>query len=174
LAETEYSFEPGETLKIEGDGSIPITITGQYTDHLPTIPGEDNLDPQPDVMRIVSPVLLRNKKEIFDFEGFIGADIEKGQGVNIYTPETGLYVLALSPMPGAVEGKLQQSRISFQMDGASYVFLMAVPVARADKVWILHEPDFRPTQATPGARDDQSFAGSISLSRLPQTATTHN
>ena len=166
LPETEYAFQPGKTLKVEGEGSIPIMITGQYTDHLPTIAGENSIDPEPDVMRIVSPVLLRNKKEIFDFEGFISTDIEKGYGVDIYTPEIGRYVLALSPMPGAVEAKLQQSRISFNVNGDSYVFLMAIPVARADKVWVLHEPDFRPSQVTPGVKDDQSFAGSIALNRL--------
>jgi hypothetical protein len=174
LPETEYSFQPGETLKVEGEGSIPITITGQYTDHLPTIAGENSIDPEPDIMRIVSPILLRNKKEVFDFEGFVNTNVEKGWGVDIYTPETGRYVLALSPMPGAVEGKLQQSRISFNVNGDSYVFLMAIPVARADKVWILHEPEFRPSQASPGARDDQSFAGSIALNHLHDRAPLTN
>ncbi len=174
LPETEYTFQPGETLKVEGEGSTPITVTGKFTDHLPTIAGENSIDPEPDVMRIVSPVLLRNKKEVFDFEGLMATDIEKGWGENIYTPETGRFVLALSPIPGAVEGKVRESRISFQMDGASYVFLMAIPVARTDKIWILHEPDFRPSQVTPGVKDDQSFAGSIALNHLHDRAPLTN
>ena len=171
LPETDYPFAPGEKLEIEGDGGTPIVITGEYVDHMPTLlTGKNNLDPEPDVMRIVSPVLLCDKKEVFDFEGFVGSDIKKGQGVMIYTPQTGRYVLSLTQIPGAIEGKLKESRISFQVNGVSYEFLMSVPVARADKIWVLHEPDFKPS----GNNDNRSFAGSIVLDHLHPATVTKN
>jgi hypothetical protein len=166
LPDTEYSFEPGDKLEMQGDGAIPILITGRYMDHMPVIPGENDLDPEPNVMRIVSPVLLKNKEEVFDFDGLVVNDVERGQGVNIYTPQSGRYVLALTPIPGAIQGKVNQSRISFQINGVSYEFLMAVPVARANKAWVLHDPGFKPSAEIPGANDAVPYGGMISLSTL--------
>jgi hypothetical protein len=175
LPEAEYSFEPGEKLEVEGDRGTPIVVTGEYLDHMPTLmSGENNLDPEPDIMRIVSPVLLRDKKEVFDFEGFMGTANEKGQGIDIYTPQTGRYVLSLTPIPGAIEGKLRQSRISFQENGISYEFLMGVPVARGDKVWVLHEPDYKPSQDSASNNDNASFAGTFPLTALHRIPTTSN
>lgn len=168
--ETEYSFEPGEKLEIQGDGSTPITITGEYLDHLPPLSDENSIDPEPNFMRIVSPLLLKDKNEIFDFEGSSATQIQKGFGADIYSPKAGLYVVSLTPFPGAVEGKINQSRISFQIGGSSYELLTAVPIARAEKAWILRDPDFQPSKHYSGTNDDQPYAGAIRLDQIYSVA----
>jgi len=48
------------------------------------------------------------------------------------------------PMKGAVEAHVLQGRISFEEGGHSWELLSGVPVCRADHIWVLHQPDFKP------------------------------
>lgn len=86
----------------------------------------------------------------------------RDKGVEIYTPSEGRWLLSLFPIEGAVQGHHRLSRISFEMNGKPYAFLMAAPVARSETVWVLHQSDYRPTRESP----DQSFAGPVFLGDL--------
>jgi len=167
IPERLYWFEVGETLEIDVPGSGQMTVTGELMDHMPSLISANNeLDPKQGELRVVSPVLIRDQRVVFDFEGSGGTVTEKDKGFAIYTPGEGRWLLSLSPLKGAVQGRNWLSRISFEMNGKPYAFLMAAPVARNETIWVLHEPEYRPSRESPGARDDESFAGPEFLGHL--------
>lgn len=154
LPDAPYWFEPGAKLEIPVGGFGPVTVTGEVLDYMPSIVGEENLDPAEGEFRMISPVLLRDKELVFDLAGTSATTDQADQyGFDIYAPAApavGRFVLSLSPMEGAVEGEINQSRIHFVMNGESYLLLTAAPIARNDRIWILHQPDYRPSHE-PGA-----------------------
>jgi hypothetical protein len=177
--ETQYLFEPGQKLEIGIAGFGTLVVTGELMDYMPSIvaSSDEQLDPKQDELRVVSPVLLRDKKVAFEFEGaFATADKKKNQCVFMYiAPPGGRYVLSLLPMEGAVEGRIQQSRIYFAMNSVSYEFLMAAPIARTEHVWILHQPNYRPSQEVPEPRNVSTSAiGTADLSHIGVKAPAKN
>jgi hypothetical protein len=139
-------FEPGQTLKLDVAGSGTLTVTGEWFDHMPAFIGSSNheLDPGPEELRVVSPLLLSDKQVLGDFQGGIAIVDKAGQGVEIYMPGEGRFILSLSPMQGAVQAHVALNRISFQDGGRSYAFLTGSPVTRGEHMWVLHEVNFKP------------------------------
>jgi hypothetical protein len=178
LPESTYWFEPGEKLEIDVLGSGPLTVTGELTDHVPSIILNDQIgemDPKPGELRVISSVLLRNKKVVMDYEGVIASTIEaQHEVVYFYKQSEGLWVLSQAPLEGAVQAHVSRSRISFEMDGASYQFLMAAPVSRSETVWVLHLPDYKPAGAFSKLPDFQGFSGTGPLSILFPQAPAKN
>ncbi len=147
VAEKQYSFEPGETLWIDVAGFGPLTVTGEWMDYMPyfgELDLEHNLEPGPDELRFISPVLLKAKEVIYDFGGMSVSAYQKDDLAWFYVPGDGLYELSLSPLAGAVEGHAENNRITFQIDGQRYVLLTGAPIARSKQVWILHTAHVRP------------------------------
>ncbi len=163
--ESEYWFQPGEQLRIDTPGAGQIVLAGEFLDHMPSVisngQGIGNMDPKPGELRLISPVLLRNKKVVKDYAGLTSSIFEADHDVvYFYRQGEGLWVLSQSPLEGAVQGHVSQSRISFEMDGASYQFLMAAPVSRSETVWILHKPEYTPSGVFSKIPDFQGFDGS--------------
>jgi hypothetical protein len=144
----QYWFEPGQTLRVDLAGGGVLSVTGEWTDHIPTagsLMGRNHdLDPGPDEMRIVSPLLLRDKKVVGDLEGGSTLANEPDQGVLIYLPSEGFFILSLQKQEGAVEGEANMNRISFKSGERNYTFLTGEPVARSKQVWILHGRNLDP------------------------------
>jgi hypothetical protein len=173
--ENAYWFEPGGKLEIAVAGAGPMVVTGELMDHLPTFRGDFvDLDPKQNELRVVSPLLLRDQRVVVDFKGYTGLADGMNEGVEIYSPGEGRYVLSLSPLEGAVEGSVFQSRIAFEIDSHQYEFLMAAPVARGETVWVLHQPDFKPSQQWPGNRDDKQIGAVVDLRQLGLKAPGKN
>ena len=165
LPEKQYWFQPGEKLEIAVPGIGTMLVTGELLDHMPALVGNDpgeQIDPEPDELRFVSPVLLRGKEVVFDFDGASAIAREKHGGIEFYAPREGLFHISLSPLEGAVEGRIAMSRISFELDGQSYMFLLAAPVARGEHVWILRDASYKPSDS--GLQD--GFLGSCDESHL--------
>jgi hypothetical protein len=163
----QYWFEPGQTLEIEVTGLGAITVTGEFMDHMPSVPGGDEvLDPKPDELRVVSPLLVRDNKVVLDFAGMTLIADTGARGVQMYKSGLGRYVLSLSPLKGAAEGKVEQSRIFFGMDGHAYQLLTGAPVARSERVWVLYQPQYKPSRESPGQGDDSDFGGGVELKKL--------
>ena len=164
----KYWFEPGKNLEIEVPGFGPMTITGQFIDHMPTFLARmenDKLDPKANELRIYSPLLLRDNRVVFDFE-YLPLIADDGvKAVQVYEPGLGRYIYSLVPLRGAVRGRVEESRISYELDGHKYQLLTGAPVALVDHVWVLHQPQYKPSQDSSG-RDDSSFGGAISPNRL--------
>jgi hypothetical protein len=161
-------FEPGQELKIEVPGFGPMTITGQFFDHLPTFLARmenDKMDPRAEELRIYSPLLLRDNRVVFDFE-YLPLIADRGiKAVQVYEPGLGRYIYSLVPLRGAVQAKVEESRISYELDGHKYQLLTGAPVALVDHVWVLHQPQYKPSQDFSG-RDDTFSGGAISPKRL--------
>ena len=143
--QSTYTLEPGDMTQISLEGFGSAQITSEWTDHVPAVLGEHHdLDPVPDELRIISPLLLKGKQVVGDLQG--GSVYAKdNEAAEIYFPGTGKFLLSLSPMRGAMQSKVAFNRISFQWNGQEYVFLTGAPVARSnEQVWVLYEPDYEP------------------------------
>lgn len=62
-------------------------------------------------------------------------------------------------------GKVEVSRISYELDGHKYQLVTGAPVARVDHVWVLHQPQYKPSRDS-SLRDDKSFFATVSPKRL--------
>jgi len=135
---------------------------GDFIDHKPPsfFSPEDTVDPKANEFRIVSPVLIRGKEVIFNFAGASSG----GTGVSIYWPGEGRFLFSSVPFKDAVEGSVVESQIKFSVEGQEYVLFTAVPITRATRVWIKHEPSYKPSEQTPGASDNGGMLGGGSLS----------
>jgi hypothetical protein len=161
-------FEPGQTVNLDVAGSGILTVTGEWFDHMPAFIGSSNheFDPRPEELRLVSPLLLSNKHVLGDLEGGTATIDKAGQGVEIYMPGEGRFILSLSPLKAAVQALVKLNRISFQDTGRSYVFLTGSPVTRGEHIWVLHETHFK----RPEAAGDSAFIGSGDLNKLVPSA----
>jgi hypothetical protein len=162
IPEKQYWFEPREKLEIDVPGPGSMMLTGELTDHIPPFVTEGSdvqMDPKPGELRVISPLLLRGKEVVYDFEGSYA--IEKDRGVRMYIPGEGLWVLSLLPLEDAVEGRINLNRISFEMAGRSYTLVTAAPVARSENIWILHDAKYRPADGV-----GSGFVGAADLTHL--------
>jgi len=169
--ETRHWFEPGEKLDIGIEGFGTITVAGELLDRTLT------LDLGPDELRIISPALLRENRLVFDLAhgGSIEGSVEqKGDCILMYSPREGRFILSLEPIEGAIEGEIRQSRIVFTMNGKSHVLFTGGSIARAERVWILHQPNYRPPQEGNTGLDDHPFIGSARLEDLFPKAPSKN
>jgi hypothetical protein len=139
-------FEPGQTLKLDVSGTGTLTITGEWFDHMPAFIGTSShdLDPGPEELRLVSPLLLSGNQVLGDMQGGIATVDKAGWGVEVYMPREDRFILSLSPMHGAAQARVALNRISFQDGGSSYAFLTGSPVTRGEHIWVLHEADYKP------------------------------
>ena len=158
-------FEPGQPLKIVVPDLGTLTLTGEWMDHVPALIGSSNheLDPQADELRVVMPLLLKDRKVVGDLKVASATADKMGECILIYFPGEGLFVLSLSPVPGAVKAQVTMSRVSFAEGSHGYTFLTGVPVARGDQIWVLHEAAFKPS----GQALRSAFMTSIALDKLP-------
>jgi hypothetical protein len=148
LPEKQYLFEPGETMQIDVAGFGPLAVTGEWMAYMPyfgELNLEDNLEPKPGQLRLISPVLLKAKEVVVDFGGTSVTGEQKDDMAWLYVPGDGLYELSLSPLAGGVEGHAENNRLSFRIDGQSYLLLTGAPIARGDQVWILHTANVKPS-----------------------------
>jgi hypothetical protein len=172
LPQQQYWFEPGETLHLDVAGFGTMAVTGEWTDHMPSLIAENHdLDPGPEELRMISPLLLRGKEVVGDFEGANIIADKSGQGVVIYLPNQGRFEVSLSPFPGAIQGAAKLNRISFELNGESYVFLTGAPVTRSEQVWVSRIADFKPSGEFSGSHG--SYIGTLDLSQQPPDQAKH-
>lgn len=147
--EEVHWFEPGDTLRIAGIGKPSLAVRGAWLDHMPSFVGTNEMDPGPDELRIVSPLLLKGKEVVGDLQGGSATQSKPDWGVLLFYPKMGAYLIANSRIQDAVEARVDLNRISFEEDGRKFVFLTGAPVTRAQHVWVLHRPNFDPTTFGP-------------------------
>lgn len=145
----QYQLEPGETLHIEIQGLGEAEVTGELLDHMPALwPGEA-LDPAQDELRLVLPVLLCGRQAIIDVEGSVTGTARDG-AVWMYEPGVGRLIVSGQDFPGAVKGKVNESRIDFEINGSQYHLLAGAPITRAEDVWVQLDPAYRPAAGAGG------------------------
>ncbi len=165
IPEKQYWFRPGEKLEVDVPEWGTMVLTGELMDHMPSLVTAENdvqMDPKPGELRVISPLLLRGNKVMYDFEGGTAIGTEKDRGVRMYIPSEGLWVVSLLPLKGAVEGRINLNRVSFELNGQSYTFVMGAPVARNEHIWILHDANYKPSDENAG----HGFIGGADLTHL--------
>ncbi len=162
-------FEPEETLGIDVPGMGKLEVTSGTLDHMPLIVTSGNeeepMGPNEGEIRVVSPVLLKGNQRLVDMEGFSGRT-EGKKAIFVYAPGLGRFLLLPTPVAGAVEGEVRQSRIAFEIGSKPFEFLMAAPVSRSQHIWILYAPNYSPSHESPDQSDDQVSTGTTPMSRL--------
>lgn len=144
----EIWFEPGEPLKVNVPDVGILTLTGEWMDHMPITIGSQgqDLSAGPGEIRIVSALMLKDRTVAGDLAGLSGsinpAD-DPDQALGIYMPGQGRFLLSQLPMKGAVEAYVDLGRVSFEEGGHSWEFVASAPVSRANKIWVLQQPDFK-------------------------------
>jgi hypothetical protein len=162
IAEQDIWVEPGQTAEASVPGLGAIQFAGDFIDHKPpsVFSLEDTVDPKPNEFRIFSPVLIRGKEVVFNEGGAASSgDSAAGTGVTVYWPGEGRFLFSPAPFKGAVEGSVYESQVKFDLDGQECVLLTAVPVTRAKKIWIKHEPLYKPSAHDPTTKDDSAYLG---------------
>ncbi len=152
----EVWFEPGEPLKLDVFGVGTITLAGEWLDHMPIM---GMLDPGPRELRFGSPLLLKDKAVVGDLKNVIGgiySQDDPDRAAAFYIPGEGRFLISPLPMKGAIEAHVALGRISFDEGGHSWELVNGVPVCRADHIWVLHQPDFKPKAIGPN-EDTPSF-----------------
>jgi hypothetical protein len=158
-------FKPGEPMKLDFPGVVTLTFKGEWMDHVPALAGmaSRSIDPQADEVRVMSPLILKDRKIVGDLEGGHARIDKTDQGIMIYIPGEGLFVLSLSPAPGAVQAEVREGRVSFDEGNHSYIVVTGAPVTRSGHLWVLREKGFKPNPDT-----DQPFIGSIDMDKIPK------
>ncbi|HTS11452.1 MAG TPA: hypothetical protein VMH00_04985 [Candidatus Limnocylindrales bacterium] len=165
LVEKPYVLQPGEKLEIPVAGAGDMVVSGELMDHMPTWiasdPGEQ-MDPKAGELRVLSPVLLRGKEVVVDLGGSGALASGTNRVVEFYAPGDGIYFLSLSPIEGAVQGRIDMSRISFELNGEAYTLVAGAPIARGHDIWVLHKPSERGGHAFMGGVDAKQVLGDSS------------
>jgi hypothetical protein len=160
----EVRFEPGEPLKLDVPELGTLTLKGEWMDHMPVFMGmqKQDLSSGPGELRIVNPLLLKDKTVAGDLEGCMTSTGSSDRtAVLIYMPQQGSFLLSLLPMKGAVEAQVKLSRISFEEGGHSWEFVTGAPVSRGEHIWVLHTHDLK-TNAV-GQNNDTAFLSAMPL-----------
>lgn len=157
----QFWFEPGDTLKVNVPGLAPLTIKGNWLDHMPSLAGMHTIDPGPEELRIISPLLLQGKNVIGDMDGGAVTEDKLERAVWIYFPKQGGYFISLVELKGGIQADVRLNRITFEDNGRHYVLLTGTPITRANHVWVLHPPDLGPRKN--GLTSDRGVIGSRSL-----------
>jgi hypothetical protein len=168
IAEQNVWIEPGKNVEISVADFGVVEFAGDFIDHKPPrffSPG-DTVDPKAGDFRIVSPVLIRDDKEVvFDFTGVSSTTSnDSGTGLEVYCPGEGRFLFSPVPFKDAVQGSVSVSQIRFKADGRDYVLLTAVPVTRAATVWVRHDASYKPTEQNPRTNEGKGQLWLRSLS----------
>ena len=157
----QFWFEPGDTLKVDVPGLVPLTIKGNWLDHMPSLVGTHTIDPGPEELRIISPLLLQGKDVIGDMEGGAATENKLDRAVWISFPKQGSYFISLVQLKGGIQADVRLNRITFEDNGRRCVLLTGTPITRANHVWVLHQSDRDPGKIglTPG----RGIVGSLPL-----------
>ena len=143
-------IEPDAKKQIPVSGFGEIELTGEYLDHQPSLPfmPKETLDPGPDELRLVSPLLWRGRQVIIDQGGTVTGTAKDG-AVWLYEPGVGRLIISAQNFQGAVKGRNEESRIDFEINRSQYHLLSGAPITRAQEVYVQLDPDYQPSPSEP-------------------------
>lgn len=147
-----YELEPGQKVDVDIEGLGEGELTAESLDYMPTFPMSpgEALEPRPDELRMVSPLLLRGSEAVLDMAGNSTQGTAKNGAVWIYAPHVGRLIISTENFQGAVKGEVSQSRVDFEIGGQRYQLLAGAPMTRAPEVWVQLDPNFQPSRRSAG------------------------
>lgn len=142
----EYTYTPGARLDIPVEGRSPLHLVGRIFPYRPAQLVE--LNPHELVENEIAlrrPVLLRDKRIIWDGEGGGASAWGKQAAVAYYVPGEGRFVIALEPFENATEGQADESCMKFQEAGVEYrIFSMQAITGgqQPRRIWVWHDAGY--------------------------------
>jgi len=136
-------------------GHVPVMATNPET-----------LLPEPGEFRLFNPVLIRDNQVLLNMADSRGAATETDPAMALYSPGLGRFVFSTVPFQGAIEGKLQFSQISFTLEDKSYLLLTGAQISRSGRIWVLHQPEWRPVGFRSWRPEDEPMMEASSLQIL--------
>jgi hypothetical protein len=99
--------------------------------------------PNPDQLRLMSPVVLRDAKLVGDGNRMSAIASREANVAWFFVPGEGAFLFSLDKFEGAVEGQLKNSQVAFRSEGQSYLLLTGAPIVGGEQertIWAAHAP----------------------------------
>lgn len=136
----EYQYTLGETLEIPINNWGTLFLKGELLDQDLRFPWQtQSIEPWPNQIVLNAPVLLKNKKIVFQRDMNEGSATGPNPSVSFYVPGQGRFIIRLQRFDGAVAGWVDFSQVSFYLDGDEYLLACATPVTGGPQprhIWI--------------------------------------
>lgn len=168
IPEEEYWFNHDRVLAVQVAGLGTIEISGQFLDYMPAVGSRptEPLDAGPDEFRLYYPVLARENRVLVNITDSMVTYEGNDAAAALYAPGLGRFIFSSVPLEGAVEGKRQFNQLSFTLNGQPYLLVTGAPISRAERLWVLLQPNWRPSQDEPRVSDDRATISGSSLQHL--------
>ena len=149
----QYIYKLGDVLQIPVAGGSDVKLQGIVAASSEGVPWwfARPVQPKENEIAVRKGFLIRDGRVIAEMDGSASA-AGRGNtspGVFAYLPRHGLFAIGLQPLNGAIEGTADYSQIQFAESGVKYMLLSASQITggtQPRQVWILHLPDYRPSQ----------------------------
>lgn len=166
----QYTYKPGQSLQIPVVGGGEVEMDGVIVASQRGVPGWYGFPSQPGENQIVvrQGVLIRDRQVIAEMPGSGSATSTSGDsdaGFYAYAPGQGLFVVGLKPFDGAIMGSVDYGQIRFTENGVKYLLLSGSQLTGGSQprnIWVLHLPEYLPSQHNPQANDGQMQFGTSS------------
>lgn len=168
LSEEEYWLDSDRVLEVPVAGLGTMEISGEFIDYMPVVRNRPNepFDPLPEEFRLWSPVLLCESRVLINMAPLKATDTGNDAAAMLYSPGLGRFIFSSVPIPGGIEGRLEANQISFLVDGKDYLLVTGAPISRSERVWVLYQPDWKPSVSESNPSGDHSILGANNLQHL--------
>ena len=172
-----YVYQPGNVVRIPVSGGGEVEMEGVIVASQEGVPGWYGFPSQPGENQIVvqQGVLIRDGRVIAEMPGSgsaTAASSDSDAGFYAYAPGQGLFAVGLKPFHGAIVGSVDYGQIRFTENGAKYLLLSGSQLtggAQPRNIWVLHLPEYLPSQHDPQTNDGYvQFGTSSNLTRVLQ------
>jgi hypothetical protein len=139
LGKRTVQYVPGEPLQIPVEGGGTLVLKGYVADHQPKLAWHMPVELNPNQLVLTSPVLISGDQVLAEYSGFAGIAEGEDEGLEVGVHSLGGLAIGLHQFPGAVQGKANWGRLTFQLNGTSYTLLSGSPITGGDQprtVWI--------------------------------------
>jgi hypothetical protein len=174
---TTYVYQPGKVVRIPVSGGDEVEMEGVIVASQEGIPGWHGFPSQPSENQMVvrQGVLIRDGQVIAEMPGSgsaTGASSDSNAGFYAYVRGQGLFAVGLKPFDGAIMGTVDYGQIRFTENGVKYLLLCGSQLtggAQPRNIWVLHLPEYLPSQHDPQANDGyMQFGTSSDITRVLQ------
>ena len=139
LQNHEFTYTVGDKLDIPVEGGGVLALLGQVVDHQPKLAWGLPVEPGPDQIVLTRPLVISGETLLADLSAASALAQDRNWGGRICARGMGQIVIALQPMPGAVQGEANWGNLKFKWHGRDYLVRTASPITGGDQpraVWV--------------------------------------
>jgi hypothetical protein len=140
--EQSVIYHPGRTTEVFTDGPT-LQLRGEVLDHQPRLASGFPLEPGPDSLVLVSPVLVEGDHVLANLRG-ASTMVDSQTEIILSAAGVGRFRIGLKPVKGAAVGEADWSQLVFNMNGREHLVLADSPITGGEqprKVWVQFERD---------------------------------